>query len=242
MTKKANPTEKNSGQFIMIDNMLFNIDEQYFEKIGTEGFYIYCFLKYQKGQKVCAEVSIKMIQSFIAGEYDFGFKDTRSIKKYLEALIRNKFISIDEDKKIADIKINDIFDIYISDDCKSFTPVSCEMFKIEIRYIGCNGWALLCLLTFLFNKNYGSHTCEGFANPSQEYMSNLLNIHENTIKKYSDILEKNKLIKVKPQEPQKIIDKNGMEKDKYLPNHYIVRNRLLDQKYYIPFNTKKEIA
>ena len=98
------------------------------------------------------------------------------------------------------------------------------------------GFSLLYILTNLFNKDYGGEYSEGFANPSEKYLSNVIKRDVNTVRVYLYLLQKQKLIKIEPQ-PKILLcyNKDGEEVFQYIPNHYIVKNKLIDNKYYIDF-------
>lgn len=231
-------------QFIKIDNRFFDPEYNYFNKLGTEGFSIYCYIKIKQGQSAFVDLSIKQIKSFLESEY--CFKNTRTVKKYLNNLITHKLIFVDsikEDYKIGDFHIfRDNQELFKQEEEKKigFTPINTDLFADEIKQIGSNGWAILCLLTNLFNSNYGQSTCEGFANPSEDYIAKVLDIGVTTVKKYLKILEERKLIKIEEQDPIVIVNKHGEDVKQYLSNHYIVKNRLVDNKYYIVFEKNKE--
>jgi len=75
-------------------------------------------------------------------------------------------------------------------------------------------------------------------------MGLILGIHYKTIKEYTDILEKNKLIKIEINEPEFIeVLANGKPKFTRATNHYEVRFKYdSEHKYYLDiyFNSLKE--
>jgi hypothetical protein len=237
-----------NGKFLRISYKFFdNTDvDNLFTRVGTKGFFIYSYLLYQQGNKGTCEVSMKMIQTFLNKDYDNRptiqyrknkeckielIKEPRTIAKYIQLLADNKLIKIHNQYK----RINDVIIITcntFNDDL--FIPMPEQLFIDKIYKTGHIGWSLLCLFTKLFNKEYGSISCEGFCNPSQEYISSIIKTDVDTIRSYSYLLEKLKLIKILPQEKvYKCIDSKGTEVYEYLPNNYIVNHKLQENKYCI---------
>ncbi|WP_088185855.1 hypothetical protein [Desulfosporosinus sp. FKA] len=256
-------------QFIKIDNQLFKLNNEYFKRISTESFAIYCYIIMKIGPNSFVDLSIKQIQQFLETKIDYdltikdkkdktdkkinvkvkNLNDTRTVKKHLDNLVSQEFIVADKDIKIVNVGDFIIFslneELFKQEDeekTSGFTPINVDLFKDEIKNIGCTGWTILCLLTNLFNPNFGQESCEGFANPSEEYISKVLDVGLTTTKKYLKILEKKKLIKIEEQPSIKVINKYGEETDQYLPNHYIVKNRLIGNKYYLDLNKDKKSA
>jgi hypothetical protein len=89
-------------------------------------------------------------------------------------------------------------------------------------------------LAKLHNKDYGSDTGIGFANPTQEYMSAIIKRDIETIRAYSYMLQNQKLIKIEEQEKVfKGYNSDGESVYEPFPNNYIVRYRDSENKYYI---------
>jgi len=239
--------------FIKINNeWLINANEDnLFTRIGTEGFTIYCMLLQIKNNNDKFLVNIKQIQKILSRDYDKRpeiiysekkrnyinvTKGARTIKKYLTALIREKLIKTEE--SIDEIGINDfmIMNILEENYPKGFTPIANDLIINKIHKIGHIGFSLLYILTNLFNKSYGGEYSEGFADPSEKYLSNVIKRDVNTVRVYLYLLQKQKLIKIKPQ-PKILLcyNKDGEEVFQYIPNHYIVKNKLIDNEYYIDF-------
>ena len=111
--------------FIRVDNeWLTNASEgNIFEKIGTEGFAIYCTLLQIKCNRNKFQVNIKEMQNILSRNYEKRpkityskkktncinvIKDARTIKKYLKLLYEQKLIEIEGDmEKIDEIRITD---------------------------------------------------------------------------------------------------------------------------------------
>lgn len=242
-----------SDNFIRINNeWLFDTSEgNIFVRIGTEGFTTYCALLYIKGNKNKFQVSIKEIQNVLCRNYDKRpiityskkksnyinvIKDTRTIKKYLKLLIRENLIKIEGDiEKIDKIRINDymVINIIQKEYKKGFTPIIYDLILDKVHTIGHIGFSLLYILTSLFNKN--------FANPSEEYLKNVIKRDRNTVRTYLYLLQEKELIKIFPQSPILLgKDKNGKDLYKYVPNHYIVNNKIPGNEYYKKGDYKKK--
>ena len=245
--------------FIRVDNeWLTNASEgNIFEKIGTEGFTIYCTLLQIKCNRDKFQVTIKEIQNILSRNYEKRpkityskkktnyinvIKDARTIKKYLKLLYEQKLIEIEGDiekiDEIDKIRITDyiIINVIELEYKKGFTSIACDLILDKIHEIGHIGFSLLYILTNLFNKNFGGENCEGFANPSEQYLSNIIKRDINTVRAYLYLLKEKRLIRILPQSPIYLgTDKNGNEIYQYTPNHYIVNNKLSENKYYIEY-------
>jgi hypothetical protein len=249
-------TNKLTGKFIKIPNNFFTVDkDNFFGTCGTKGFFLYSYLIYKQQNNENCEISIKMIQEFLNRDYDkrptirYGkrennidlLKDTRTISKLLLGLHRLNFITIHnvniDKENINNIVLKStqtlIIECHMNYD-NGFIAIPSKLYFDKIHKIGHIGWSIFCLLSKLFNKSFGSKTCEGYANPSQDYMSDVLKVNEHTISAYSDLLQSQKLIKIKEQgyiiKAEKI---TGEEIREYLPNNYIVNYMLSDNKYNI---------
>lgn len=248
-----------SKTFIRISNKWLTNAEQnnIFSKIGTEGFTIYCMLLQIKGSKDKFQVNIKQIQQLLKGsdyknrpkiKYSKNkinhinvIKDVRTMKKYLKLLHKYKLINIKED--IDKIKANDfiIIDVMESKYKNGFTAIAENLILDKIHMIGHIGFSLLYILTSLFNENFGSISCEGFANPSEQYLGNVIKRDVNTVRAYLYLLQRMKLIKIKTQAPILLgKNKNGIDIFQYIPNNYIVKNKLVDDEYYLEFKKDKK--
>lgn len=235
--------------FIKINNNILTDNNQFntFKKIGTEGFTLYCFLLTQQGQKSYCQTTIKMIASFMnrdiknPKELEYSnskkcrvssMKDKKTISKYLRLLNANEMIEVKTDMSV---KLNDILTLKTKKpDDKNFTMISEDLFVDYIHKIGHIGWSLLCILTKLHNSDFGNCSSEGFANPTEEYLSSIIKKDLKTIRAYLYLLQDYKLIKIEPQKPiYRGLDKNGVEFYEFLPNTYVVKNRLVDNKYYL---------
>jgi len=247
--------------FIMMDNdTLTNTDKfNTFEKIGTEGFALYCYLLTQQGQKTYSQITIKMISTFMDREVDKPkeliynknkvcnvgkLKSKKMIIRYLNLLNEYKLIIFDKSinygiNSIIIIKTVRVTDEQIEE--YGFTMISEELFVDYIHKIGHIGWSLLYILTRLHNDGYGSISCEGFANPSEEYLKSIIKKDVKTISAYLYMLKKYKLITIEKNAPVfKGKNNHGVEIFDFIPNNYVVKNRLVDTKYYIEKIDKKE--
>ena len=239
--------------FIKINNeWLINANENnIFTRIGTEGFAIYCVLLQIKNNNDKFLVNIKQIQKILSRDYDKRpeitysekkinyinvTKGARTIKKYLTALAREKLIETEEN--IDKIGINDFMIINIPEENypKGFTPIVNDLIIDKIHKIGHVGLSLLYILTNLFNKSYGGEYSVGFANPTEKYLASIIKRDVNTVRAYLYLLKEKRLIKILPQSPIYLgTDKNGNDIYQYISNHYIVNNKLSENKYYIEY-------
>lgn len=234
--------------FIMVDNdILTNTEElNTYNKIGTQGFALYCYLLSQQNNKSYCQVSIKMIDTFMNREVknpkllDYKnkecsvatLKSKKIILNFLKVLNNNEFIELDLD---VDYKPNDLITIKVKK-CENnkFTMISEELFVDYIHKIGHVGWSLLYILTNLHNYDRGGCFSCGYANPSEEYLKKITKKDIKTIRAYLYLLQDYKLIKIERQERiTKGVNMYGVEVYEYLPNNYIVKNRLSDNKYYV---------
>ena len=253
-----------ANQFLKINNEFLKgrdkDDINIFRKIGTEGFTLYSYFLYVQGNNESANVSIKNIQSFLCRYYDKrpslnyknrqckigNLKSKQTILLYINALIKNKLITIHnlEDlithyKKFESININETFIIScnaIPDE--KYTLIPCNLFLNYIHKIGHIGWSLLSILSNLYNDSYGNKYSNGFANPSEEYLSKTINKGLTTVKAYLHLLEQLKLIKIEQQDNIYIETPHGTEVT-YTPNHYITRWKLSDDKNYVSIGVEK---
>lgn len=242
-----------SKSFIRIDNeWLINAKEgNIFERIGTEGFAIYCVLLQIKGSNDKFQVNLKQIQQILSKDYNKRpkvkysankinyitiTKGIRTIKKYLKVLQREKLIEVSHN--IDNINTNDFIIVNIPEQeyTKGFTPMANDLILDKIHKIGHIGFSLLYILTNLFNRSYGGEYSEGFANPSEEYLSKIIKCGISTVKVYLYLLQDKRLIKIQPQ-PRILLcyNKDGDPVYQYIPNHYVVKNKLPENKYYLDF-------
>jgi hypothetical protein len=232
--------------FIALDNNFFNINKRWFNAIKTEGFTIYSYLLAIQGNRSFGKASINDLISTFNVDYDnrpsvkyseskinkiSTIKDKRVLIKYIKLLETNKLISL-----VGEIpKSNNANFTFkcIANKEDGFTPISDELFIDYISKIGYIGWSILCLLTNLHNNTFGGVGCCGFCNPSEEYISKILKKDIKTIQCYLKLLEKLKLIKIENQTPifTGLYSSSGKEIYEFITNHYIVKNRLSDNKY-----------
>lgn len=232
-------------------------------QIGTEGFLLYHYFLYEQASKLNCSLNIRIIQDFLSKDYDnrplieytdkkinkvSTLKDKATIIKHIKTLKRCGYIKLntDEIKSInqtliiectKDLKSIENNPFYLYDDIskqRGFEAFAMQLFVDRIHRIGHIGFTLLCLLGKNFNKNYGSVSCEGFANPTKEYMSKMINRDVKTIRAYLYMLQDEKLIKIKKQ-PAIQIDVNEYNEPiwQYVPNHYEVNYKLIGNKYNI---------
>lgn len=237
----------NNDNFIKVANDFFKKNKDgkpnTLELIGTEGLVIYCYLLYRCSVNETAEVSIKMVQAFLnrnngkEKQID-GLKDKRTILKYLLALQRNELITVLNglDEKVG---INDILIISCRKHEGGFSSMPERLFVNEIPYIGHIGFSILCLLTKLYNPNFGEGN--GFACPPEDYIARVIGRHVNTVKIYLGVLKERKLIKIRHQKPLEFVDQYGVVNLKPLPNRYIVMFQDINDKYFSIYCAKKSI-
>jgi len=235
--------------FIMIDNemLLDTSGFNTFKRVGTEGFALYCYLLTQQGQRSYCQINIKMIDGFMNRKIEkpknlfytkdktskvSTMKDRKTIIKHLNSLYNSKLISMEYKKTYG---INDMLIIKVKRiETNNFTMISEDLFVDYIYKIGHVGWSLLYILTKLHNEDYGSCSCEGYANPTEEYLNSIIKKNIKTIRAYLYLLKDYKLINICVNERiYKGADAYGVNFYEYIPNNYTVRNRLVDNKYYI---------
>lgn len=244
--------------FIMVDNemMLNNENFNTFTRIGTEGFTLYCYLLTQQGQKSYCQVSLKMIHSFMNRKFENPksltytktkeckvgtMKDKKTIIHNLNTLNKEKLITLDYKETYG---LNEILTIRVTRiETTNFTMISEDLFVDYIHKIGHIGWTLLYILTKLHNGEYGSCSSEGFANPTEEYLKSIIKKDVKTIRAYLYLLKDYKLITIDKNEPiyKGKVYKDNKEIDFYefIPNNYVVKNRLMNNKYYIERREKE---
>jgi hypothetical protein len=245
--------------FMKINNQFFSKEQiNEFTYIKVEGFLLYSYLLYEQSNRETVTATIRQIQAFLNRDYDKRpsvkydenksskiscLKDKKTIMRYLKILEQRELIKIYNKESIEDkININNpiIIKCLYEDFTKGFTIISNELFVDKIHKIGSTGWAILCLLTNLHNNTYGGKYSQGFCNPSQAYIKNILKCGLNAVKGYTTLLEKQHLIKIEEQDKiEKGIDVYGNTIYEYTPNHYIVKNKDIENKYYIEFKNNK---
>ena len=263
--------------FIKIPNNFFTIEKNEFseeieiskfKQFGTEGFTIWTYLLYTQGNQVSAQTSIKRIQSFLNRNMDSrgkkaknGLTDARTIKKYLNVLLKmdmikiEEFIDDDPDEEVKEQPKNNYFEniradeeLFIEvnpmDDGNGFSAISTQLFYDYVHKIGHIGWSIYCLLFKNHNTGFGNTdetygNC-GFASCSEEYIANILGINKSTVSDYITNQIPKKLVKVQSQPTTTYYDfQKNKEITKYMPNHYIVLAKGdSENKYYIN-NVKK---
>lgn len=267
--------------FIKIPNSLFTIEKNSigeeigiskFKQFGTEGFTIWSYLLYTQGTQVSAQTTIKRIQSFLNRNKETrskyiaknGLNDTRTIKKYLNILLKMKMIKfeqfIDEEEielfgeaisnDFTNIRSDEELFIEVNpmDDGNGFSIISSQLFFDFVHKIGHIGWSIYCLLFKNHNLNFGNTNDDeysmknyGFATCSEEYISKIIDRNKSTISKYITNLIPSTLIKVLPQGSTEWYDyKTGETIQTYMPNHYIVLAKYNpENKYYIETKSKE---
>ena len=242
--------------FLRIPFDFFTTDiDNTFSKVGSKGVFLYSYLLYSQGSNSSCTVNIKMIQTFLNRDYDkrpevnYGkknhkielLKDKDTILKVLKALHNCELIKINNIDSIVNINSFIVIECNIFKN-SNYIAISNKLYLDKIYKIGHIGWSILCLLSKLFNNSYGSKSCEGFANPSQEYISSVIKVNRNTISAYAELLEKLKLIKISKQGFKVVgTDGFGNEIKEYLPNNYVVKHMLQENKYYLKHDSKKKI-
>jgi len=224
-------SNEHNSNAIKINNLFFYQEgkpSNVFKQIDIYSFSLYCYFLIRQGQNKNVETSIKTI-----------YESTKiAIKKtlidHLLTLNKKKMIKIHNLEEGKKLKYNQTLFVTVNNkvsniDSKYFL-MNTNLFIDTIQTIKSYGWSLLCLLSMLHNYTYAAVNWSfGYANPSIRGMADTLNIGETTVKKYIDILNKQKLIQVINQEPNYIGD-NEFEN---FNNHYIVQNRIPGNKYYL---------
>lgn len=189
-----------------------------------------------------------------------NISDTRTIKKYINRLIQQKYIYISNYNK--DMKVNDILDILIFYNnnpiafvSKGFKPIPIDYFNrclLTLEPIKC---ALVCILidNFTYFQNtqftdketgeyiYTYRQCE-YAFPSLEQLGKILGCERHTIKTHIEELSKSKIISYERFGKESTFENEKGEATKVINPNYIYRVRLLQRleyQYYYNFNYTK---
>lgn len=100
--------------------------------------------------------------------------------------------------------------------------ISVELFINNVHKMGNIGWSIYCMLYKYHNLEYGGLGCQGFCNPSQEYIGKILHRHTATISEYINNMPKG-LIKIEVQPTMTFFNPiKDKEEQRHLPNHYLV--------------------
>lgn len=241
--------------FLKIYNIFFE-DDVYnlFAQIGTEGFTLYTYLLYEQESKPMTITSIKKIQSFMCRDYDKRPKikydkhteckisclhKKETIINTLRVLEQKELIFIDTKIDYNKLNINTNIVLKCKEFNTGFEPISTNLFIDKIHKIGHIGWSLLCFLTKCHNISYGGIQCDGFGNPTEDYIERVIKRNIKTIRGYSELLEKQHLIRIEQQQPVLIgEDQHGKGVFDYIANHYIVKSKTENNKYNL--ESKKE--
>ncbi|MEG2289662.1 MAG: helix-turn-helix domain-containing protein [Clostridium sp.] len=216
--------------FVKINNEIFNEVEKNsgvtkIGIIGCNGFVLYTYLLSLRGTSGQATTSIKAIKEFMNGVR--GFKTNSTICKMLEMLNRMGLIEIRNVDGYDNIKLNKSLLVEIKDfDFYEKMPIKLMIDKLS--KIGTIGFTILCLLVKLHNVN------DGYANPSQLYIANIIGIDKTAVIKYIKILEKEKLINVKTEDVFVYEDEYGLPLINRTNNKYKVNYLKKNNKYYTP--------
>lgn len=242
--------------FLKIPNSFFTIEKNdlgeeigisKITEIGTEGFTIWCYLLMTQGNQVAAQTSIKAIKEFLnrfkgtrKKQAPNGLNDTRTIKKYLNILLKKEMIDCGEQWiGFNKMRADDALFIITKDMCpegEGFSSISTQLFYDIIPKIGHIGWSIYCILYKNHNVTFGNQEPGnyGFANCSEEYIGKIINRNKSTISKYIEKFPAT-VVKTLPQKCTTIYNpKKDKEEQKYMPNHYIVYPKIdSGNKYYI---------
>lgn len=236
--------------FIQVKYKFLNLNENGvnpIQAIGTEGFLLYHYFLYEQGNKPMCNISINMIQEFLNRDYDNRpilkytskkqnkvslMKNKTTIIKYLNILSNNKYIKIHN--KLSTSIHKPIIIECIKTEETGFDAFPMNLLVNEIHRIGHIGFNILCLLGKNFNSSYGSISCEGFANPSEEYISKVIHRDIKTVRAYLYLLQSEKLIKIKKQTPIVVgVNEHNEPIYEYINNHYEVGYKMSGNKYNI---------
>jgi len=243
--------------FIQVKYKFLNLDENNINPIhtiGTEGFLLYHYFLYEQGNKPICNLSIRMIQEFLNRDYDKRpiitytknkcnpvslMKSKKTIVKYLKILVNNKYIKIHNG---VPSNINKPMIIQcVKTEETGFDAFPIALFINKIHRMGHIGFTILCLLGKNFNSTYGTISCEGFANPSEEYISKVTNRDFKTVRAYLRLLESQKLIKIKKQPAiVKGVNEYNYPIYEFINNHYEVGYKMQNNKYYLGENNIKK--
>lgn len=219
--------------FIKIEHGFFGTKdnkETIFKNINPEGFGLYIYLREEQGYRPELNITLKQILD----RFEF-IKLKKTILKYLMALKNNDLIKCDSITQKTNINQPLIIKVKKKVFDTSFNCISSELFYKYINTIDFKGWSLLCLLSSYHNYEFSSCITDyGYSNPSEDTIAKVLNISTSSVKKYLKILKQNKLIKIVEQQPiLNGFDVNGNELWTFVPNHYIVKHKIVGNKYYL---------
>lgn len=199
--------------FIKIPNNFFTIDKNEFgeevgvskfKQFGTEGFTIWSYLLLIQGNQICARTDIKeIIECFNENKgtrkkkAKNGLSDARTIKKYLDILIKMKMIGCKQldceeySNSCLKVRVDEKLFITVNplvDEKEGFSAISAQLFFDNIHKIGHIGWSIYCLLFKNHNITFGNTeeiygNC-GFASCSEEYISKIINRSRSTVSEY----------------------------------------------------------
>ena len=153
-------------------------------------------------------------------------KDTRTLKKYLNGLYKNKLIKNKIDKLSRKGYTTILFNSHMYNKDKNFTLMNITIFDY-INKIGENGYRLIWYYKSHINlkdKNRDRSYCY----VGYETLEDNLRIGRGTISKVNQVLKKEKLIKIQKHKLEHDDEYNDNEEllyDKY-NNHYYVSNAL----------------
>lgn len=154
------------------------------------------------------------------------YKDKKEEEvKAINTLIDNYLKNVSINSEIL-LTVNTCLDI--AKDKQYFSIISTALFTDYIVKFGHIGWSMYCLLFKLHNKTFGNQDCSngfGFADPSRDYIGDILDLSVRIISDYIKILGNvsPKIMKIEVQ--PKVLEYNkGL--GKLVPtqeaNHYIV--------------------
>lgn len=235
--------------FLRIPNKFFTMDKDtgitIFHQIGTQGFTIWSYLLMTQGSQPVAQTSIKRIRTFFyrnkgtkKKQAKNGLSDARTIKKYLNALVKVNMIEC-EQLENENLRADDELFIKVNiclEDGEYHSQISTEFFTDKVHIYGHIGWSIYCILFKNHNESFGNQMAGnyGFANCSEDHIGDIIDVKRQAISEYIQLFNKGD-VKVEQQPCVTYYNaKTGKNEQKYMPNHYIVWAKAdTDNKYYV---------
>lgn len=204
--------------YLPIKNILFGKytapEDSIIYNIKSIGFYILSYLIYEaKGNDY-----LNTNKTFI-GEY--LSLDIRTVTKYLVFLQENNLISCIQN--IQETKRNSLLEISIEQYNNmegGYELIPVDIFSTYRKVISDKGWIIFCILTKMSSSNT-KNIDKPSIKVSLKFLSNIINISQDTIIDYTNILEEAKLITISPRNniPDKV-DELGNITCKYISKIY----------------------
>ncbi len=198
---------------------------QFIAMYGTDGFTIWCYLKYLIAHREYTTVNMRNILDFF-GRVEEGLptlKDKRALVKRLEHLRESNIIDMYMDgiqiDSLKNISVNKNIIVYVNDtyDNDNFEGIGDNVFDSKFNKCGHIAWSLYCVLCRLNNEK------KGYAYPSIETLCSTLGYTDKPVYEAIRTLEQIGMVRVERKEVVFIgFDKFGRKQFKQEPNNYFI--------------------